>query len=123
MKNKPNVFFILFIDFFCYEGKHQGIQQNLTYPTEEKQNTEKRKEKGNQTGQRDDSKPRFIFSRQKYKLLNTEMYNKATKTNGFHDHFVKEGNSPQSKEREKKTQKENNADILKRISFLKFLFF
>lgn len=53
------------------------------------------------------------------------MYNKATKTNGCHDHFVKEGNSPQSIEREeeKKTHKENNADILKRISFLKFLFF
>lgn len=27
------------------------------------------------------------------------------------------------KEKKKKTQKENNADILKRISFLKFLFF
>lgn len=113
MKNKPNVFFfILFIDFFCYEGKHQGIQQNLTYPTEEKQNTEKKgkgKKQGKQNNrQRDDSKPWFIFSRQKYKLLNTEMYNKATKTNGFHDNFVKEGNSPQSIEREEKQNKKKN---------------
>lgn len=35
-------FFFLFHNFFCYEGKHQGIQQNLTYPTEEKQNTEEK---------------------------------------------------------------------------------
>lgn len=107
-------FFILFIDFFsCYEGKHQGIQQNLTYATEEEQNTEKKernqkkKKQGKQNNrQRDDSYPQFIFSRQKYKLLNTEMYNKATKTSGFDDHVLKEGNSPQSKvERKKRRRK------------------
>lgn len=44
------LFFLSFFhNFFCYEGKHQGIQQNLTYPTEEKQNTEK-KGKGEKTG-------------------------------------------------------------------------
>ncbi len=37
-------FFILFHNyFFCYEGKHQCIQQNLTYPTEEKNRTQKKR--------------------------------------------------------------------------------
>lgn len=94
-------FFILFIDFFsCNEGKHQGIQQNLTYATEEEQNTEKKERNKNKTTDKEMTHI-LIFSRQKYKLLNTEMYNKATKTSGFHDHFLKEGNSPQS-EKERK---------------------
>lgn len=90
--------------------------------TQKKRKGTKKKQGKQNNRQRDDSYPQFIFSRQKYKLLNTEMYNKATKTSGFDDHVLKEGNSPQSKV-ERKKKKENNADILvKRLSRLKVLF-
>lgn len=73
--------------------------------TQKKRKGTKKKNQGKQNNrQRDDSYPQFIFSRQKYKLLNTEMYNKATKTSGFHDHVLKEGNSPQSKVEKKEEE-------------------
>lgn len=36
-------FFFLSFSYTFYEGKHQGIQQSLTYPTEEQRNNKKKK--------------------------------------------------------------------------------
>lgn len=109
MKNKPNVFFfILFIDFFLLWGKASGHTAKSNISNRGKtEHRKKEKKKENKTTDKEMTQNLDSFSAgKKYKLLNTEMYNKATKTNGFHDHFVKEGNSPQSKEREEKKNTE-----------------
>lgn len=82
------LFFLLFFLSFSYtfyEGKHQGIQQSLTYPTEEQRNkkkkAEKKAEKKRKTGQLTKMTEPRSTSASNNTLFNTEMYNKATKTN------------------------------------------
>lgn len=79
-------FFFLSFSYTFYEGKHQGIQQSLTYPTEEQRNNKKKSRKKKhrkkrKTGQLTKMTEPRSTSASNDTLFNTEMYNKATKTN------------------------------------------
>lgn len=87
MKNKPNVFFsfdFLFFFHILYKGKHLGIQQSLTWQTEEQRNTGRtgslKERKKTNEGKRAGSDTHYTLKvcRHEYRIMNTEMMNKAS---------------------------------------------
>lgn len=72
-----------FFFHILYKGKHLGIQQSLTWQTEEQRNTGRTgslKKKKTNEGKRAGSDTHYTLEvcRHKYKIRNTEMMNKAS---------------------------------------------
>lgn len=94
MKNKPNVFFpfdFVFFSHILYKGKHLGIQQSLTWQTEEQRNIGRT---GNKKKMKEGEQevayiiPSIKVCQHEYKLMNTEVKNKATFSQRIHKNHL-----------------------------------
>lgn len=79
-----------FLFYILYKGKHLGIQQSLTWQTEEQRNIGRR---GNNKNERKRAGSDIHYSLNQslpheYKFMNTEMNNKATFSQRIHKNHL-----------------------------------